>query len=751
MNGFFFRSIVLSTVISLNITTAQIPFQKELQTLTLLSPAQKKELTNAWTTLHQMYETQNSATPATTLTALQAKSIAPLFSTNYFQLLAKYLSNPQNFLTTASPEQKNYATMHLAKTMARLASVSNISFINNAPKINFSGDNRDFGVIINIKNNTDSQFSIYQSSLDGKIKTQIGQVVAGINPVNLHTAALQNPQPKNAKTEQPSAYYFDFYELNAENPTYISIRMYTGQELINFLETLPRKDKNNFQMNGLPTGKEYLAHQQDCYMVLIQNPTEKTQPEQNIDQRIQAINISKLSGPYLLKMQINQSSVEITTPSNKESKTTELFQPSFTNVFIPNNQYASLTQCPFIILPHFLWTVPQIKTLWMLNYTTYIAALTQYKMVGANSFGKAFSYFEQLGFFDITNDYCFFIDHYNILKYGYFLYNALWLLSSGLYETDLNTCSDIPQIYTAQNSFGKIIANGQDFYDFTFLTIFEPANSQAASEKLLETKGINALYALPGYQLYSSITNALQKEVKQGIFGTLTKIEDNVYKLTYSNKKNKILSSQYLYLDAPISNIQITFVNFEQETNWTGTALPSNLIPAQPGETTHFKVTYEYSSTNNKHILLTQPTSAIDKQEVILPLYFSQYPIQQFYIDVFHKFNTAPYTRCFIAQDGIIPAPLDDLAEQDWKNGIYMIPTIANNDQITPSNPGALTLVFYKYDKTMIGKLTIDGQYNNTTETGIREPITAYNPHFTDTNCLIDLYLTTGVLLRYNP
>jgi len=737
-------------MISLNITTAQIPFQKELQTLSLLTPAQKKELTIAWTTLHQMYETQNSTTPATTLTALQAKSIAPLFSTNYFTLFAKYLSNPQNFLTIKSPEQKNYATMHLVKTMERLASVSQLSFTNNEPKISFSGDNRDFGVIVNIKNNTDSRFSIYQSSLDGKIKTQIGQVVAGINAVNLHTAALQNPQTKNAKTKQPSAYYFDFYELNAENPTYISIRMYTGQELIDFLETLPRKDKSSFQLNGLPTGKEYLTHLQDWYMVLIQNPTEKTQPEPNIDQRIQAINISKLSGPYLLKMQINQSSVAITAQSSTTDETLELFQPSLTNALIPKNQYAQLTQCPFIILPSFLWTMPQIKTLWILNYTTYIAALTQYKIVGVNSFGKAFTYFEQLGFFNITNEHSLFVDLYNRFKPGYNLYNASWLMSAGLYETSLNICTDIPQIYTAQNSFGEVIANGHNFYDFTFLTIFEPQDSQTASEKLLENKDFNAIYSLPKYQLYSSITNARQTDLKKGIFGSLTKIKSNVYKLTYSNKKNKILSSQYLYLDSPVSNIQIIFVNFEQEPNWTGTALPTNLIPQKPGETTHFKVTYEYSATNNKHILLTQSTSAIDKQEAILPLYFSKYPIQELYVDVFHKFNVAPYTRCFIIQDGIIPDPLTSLLEQDWKNGIYMIPTIENNDQITPNNPGALTLVFYKYDKTMIGKLTINGQYNNTAEKGIKEPVTAYNPHFTETNCISDLYLTTGVLLRYN-
>ncbi|MCX5924635.1 MAG: hypothetical protein NTZ68_04395, partial [Candidatus Dependentiae bacterium] len=165
-----------------------------------------------------------------------------------------------------------------------------------------------------------------------------------------------------------------------------------------------------------------------------------------------------------------------------------------------------------------------------------------------------------------------------------------------------------------------------------------------------------------------------------------------------------------------------------------------------------FKVTYEFNSANEKHILLAQATSPIDKQEVFLPLQFSTYPIAELYVDVFNTFNVKPYTRCSIIKDGVVPEILAGLTQQDWQSGIYMVPIIKNNKNLSSSNPGALTAVFYKSDKTYLGEMTIPGQYknNNTSSTGIREPVHAYNAYLTEFNSLMDLYLSTGVLLQYS-
>ena len=78
-----------------------------------------------------------------------------------------------------------------------------------------------------------------------------------------------------------------------------------------------------------------------------------------------------------------------------------------------------------------------------------------------------------------------------------------------------------------------------------------------------------------------------------------------------------------------------------------------------------------------------------------------------------------------------------------------MVPVIHNNEKLSPSNPGALTLAFYGPAKNFLGEITISGQFNNTNETGIKEPVHAYNAGFNHFNSLMDLYLSTGVLLKY--
>ncbi|HSW75778.1 MAG TPA: hypothetical protein VLG50_01940, partial [Candidatus Saccharimonadales bacterium] len=507
---------------------------------------------------------------------------------------------------------------------------------------------------------------------------------------------------------------------------------------------------DTFEMNGQPTSPEYLANPKDWYMVLIQNPTPASHPHRDPNQRIQAINISKLTGPYLLKIKINQQDIEIKAHNADEDNSTQtIFQPSLSEVQIMKNPTIPTLTLPIIILPQFLWKLPTAQALWMLMSTTQLALYTDFKFFGEDSFGNAFAYFKKLSCFDNQNRYTFFIDLYNRFRPDYILYNAPWLMANAIYETELSHCSDIPQIYTAQDPYGHVIVNEHSFYYVNFLAIFTPQTAQTETQTFFNEKGFNATYAYPLNQLYSFVINARKTDIKEGIFGELTEKDRDVYQLTCTNKKNKIISSQILYLDTPISNVEITFVN--QTANWVGSSVPTQLIQLSPGTTTHFKITYEYSPSNEKHILLAQATSPIDKQEVFLPLQFSTYPINKLYIDVFNTFNVKPYTRCYIIKDGNLPEPLAGLTQQDWQSGVYIIPIIKNNKNLTINNSGALTAVFYKSDKTYLGEIIIPGQYknHNSSQTGIREPVHAYNAYLTESNSLMDLYLSTGIFLQY--
>ncbi|MFA5998763.1 MAG: hypothetical protein WC747_01960 [Candidatus Babeliales bacterium] len=741
-----------------------VPYAAQLKAAVATLPKQQQqEIETLWCSLYSAYQAQ-SKSPVTTPQAVAsspeiASAYKAIVQEQLFDRMLAYL-NPKTFPKLLNDPQgtvhTNYATQHLRQALTRLASISKIIETKDAPQIEFIGDNRDLGIIVNIQNNTNAEFSISQTSLDGKTSVQIGQLNHGLNEVNLHTAALQRPaNSKAAATSQPSNFSFEITQSEAESPITISIKMMSGQEFLTFLKTLPRGkkaiEKDTFEMNGLPTSPEYLASPKDWYLVLIQNPTPATAAERDPNQRIQAINISKLTGPYLLTMQINQQDIEIKSSNVDETDSTKtIFQPSITNVQIMKNATTPTLTLPLLILPQFLWKLPTAQTLWMIMSTTQLALYSNFKFFGKDSFGDAFTYFKNLSCFDNQNRYAFFISLTNTFLPDYVIYNAPWLMASAIYETNLSNCSDIPLIYTGQDAYGHIVVNQHNFYYINFLAIFTPQIAQTETQTFFNEKGFNIAYAYPLSQLYSFIVNALATDIKEGIFGALTEITTGVYQLTWTNKKNKVITSQVLYLNAPISNVEISFVN--QTTNWVGSSVPTQLIQLTPGTTTHFKVTYEFSPANSKHILLAQATSPIDKQAVFLPLQFTKYPINELYVDTFNTFNVKPYTRCYIVKNGILPEPLAGLTRQDWQSGIYMVPVVKNNKNLSSSNPGAFTALFYKSDKTYLGEMTIPGQYNNhnTSSTGIKEPVHSYTIHFSEFNCLRDLYLSTGVLLQYS-
>lgn len=736
-----------STTTSIN----NVPFGPELQTAKI-APS----IIQGWQALYQAFlhaNNQGNATPPNN--ALLAQHL----SANFFNQIKNY-ADPKTFPQFNNDPQGslhfNYVTKHLHDAAARIGSVVSTHGSSNIA-ISSSATCRDLGIIVNWYNNTDAQFSINQT--DGKTSTQIGVLEPGLNGLNLHLAALQTPAPPShagKQTTPTTTQYFSLTEQNASNPIQIFIKIMTGAELIAFLRTLYRDPKaikdDTFEMNGLPTSPEYITVPTDDYLVLIQNPTPATSSKREAQQRIQAIDITKFAQPYLLTMQINAEEVNPNQPKDHEESAPSddkilVYQPSITIAQLMMNSTIKPINFPIIILPDFADKNPELHALWMLATTTTLAAHTDFKLFGKDSFANAFEYFNNLSCFNNQNRYVFFIDLYNRFSGNYVAYNATWLMANNVLETNLRHCSDISQIYTAQDPYGHVIVNEHEFYYTNFMAMLIPDAPQPHNAQIFFQAGFNTTYANPFNQLYSAIINVLKNDIKEGVFCAATQIQKNVFQLEWTNKKNQILNKQTLYLNTQPANIQISFLN--QQPTWIGSSVPTNLLPLEIDQTTHFKVTEEFSVSNNKHILLAQATSAIDKQAVFLPLQFSQYPLQELYIDVFNRFNIKPFTRCYVIRNGVLPDPLVSLSQQDWQAGIYMVPVIENNEKITNSNPGSLTLDFYDSGKNYLGSMKTSGQYNNGTETGIRKPVKDYALYISQQQCLRWLYLSSGVCLKY--
>ncbi len=750
------------------VTPTHVPYFTELQKAKM-SPA----ILAGWQQLYQQFLQASTAQPGVALTKSGDPSspvipdlirdpdtLKNFLSTNFFNLMAQEL-NPATFPKfTNDPNGQihwNYATTHLHDTVTRLGSIASITVENNNPTVNFTGDCRDMGIIVNIQNNTQAQFKINQTSLDGKTTIQIGELNPGLNEVNLHTAALQTPTTKG--TQQPTATTNNYFEIveNATDPSInISLKVLSGKELVTFLQSLPNTKKDTIDMNGLPTSSKYLATPQDWYLVLMQNPSASEASQPNIDQRIQAINLSKLSGPYLLSMQINNEAIKIAPITGQNSATTmNVFQPSITTVLEVKNKIIATKNYPLIILPQFLWTNSTLQAYWMLENSCLIATLSNHKFFGPKTFGDALQYFTGLGCFDMENKHVFVIDLYNLLTSGNTFHDATWLMGSTLYETNLNYCSDLPQLHSSQDSDGNIIANGSAFFYLNFQMQLHPQKSQRnVSQNLFSTKGFFGFYTQPLYQPWTIFCSILVTEIKDGVFAELTKIQSSLYRLQWTNKKNQILSQQFLYLNEKTSEINLSFIN--KDKNWTGSTVPPHLLNLKLGVKNNFKVTYESMPTLNKHLLSVQATSPIDKSGVIHTTYILKHPktnqpIATLYYDLYEVFQSSKFTRCQIIENGNLPPFLSNLTQKDWENGIYIIPTVPNHENLTPQNPGSLTVTFYKFNKTLLGHIQSHGSYqNNPSQPGIRSPVNNYSMYSTSFNPVFDFDLSSGVLLKYS-
>lgn len=681
------------------------------------------------------------------------------FDTAYASLATDYwgaledLLNPASFNYTFKTHpgiKRNYATFHLYKAIQRLRSICSVSPANLEPKVTCTGDPRDMGIIVNLQNNTQWPFVVTQSSLNGQENKEVGFVTHGVNALNLHTAALQKDSGQQGVAAMTD-YQFNFYQLDPMNnkpvssTPLISVGMYTGSQIVQLLQSLPHKQENIFQMNGRPTSAQHIANPDDWYMLLTQSLTPAGSQHPNPDQRIQAINISKLDGPYLLNMQINEQTVEYANPVSGQTEQLHIFQPSFVTAQVIQKPAEGQDALPLPILPQFLWDIKPLQMYWMMLATSYIAAATDFRFFGVDTFGSAFEYFKNLGYFQTKHEYVYFIDRYNLLSIGEVLHDVEWLMSCALYETDLKVCSDIFQLYPTQNNFGNFVANAKDGFHLNFQIAFPPKDIGDPDINLFRRNGFNAVYSMPYHTLYTLIESIEVDELESMVFVYLEPLSDNLYEMVVKDKKENVLNIHHIYLNYNISDIKISSI--DKYSNWRKSDVDINSLVPFSSKGTSFAL--KYIEKDGKKVLKSSEISPIDKMDTIHTIHLLKYPLTEVYYDLYNKFKVQPYTRCYCFKDGILPKFLEVLTEQDWRLGIYMVPFVKNNKNLSWKNTGELTVAFYRYDKTLLGSIVTKGVVLGENKKGIVEPVKAYNLHSLEFNSLFNIYLDVGMKLQY--
>lgn len=689
----------------------------------------------------------------------------------YEALTVNYLTHMQEYLSSSLfsklPNDPfyvryNYATIHLKAALQRLSNVCKITAKEMHPKTYFEGEVQDLGIIVNVINNSNYEFHVTESLT---AEYPIAHIRPGLNDVNLYTAALNRDLISHKRAFGPKSLRskFCFFQFdrsiksdNDRQPLF-TVEIYTGAELIAFLKTLPRKDPNVFNMNGCPTSAEYLANKDDKYLVLIKHATTSNDAN-NSDQRIQAINLSAFTGPYLLTMQINEEDVTHDHTA-KKNNSVAIIQPSFTSVQLisqkslkvdadihstqeSNKERLDRSLLPLIILPTFLWDIPAMKMFWMLHATSYISASTDFSNFGHHKFGSAYDYFNDLGYFEEKQKYQFIIDKYNILKCGECLYDAKQYMGCALYETALKTCPDISKIYSAIDEENNIVSNGPHGSNINFSMKFCSDLDQLPNQSFFNQHGFNSTYFVMYNQEPSLNFSPLALKTKETIFAHITKSSKNIYSIALIDKNDSILESKSIALNSSVSNIKIDYLT--DLATWRGSMISGDFVPVKIGNSTEFKIVDQV--LNQEHELVALPTSPIDKLKVVYTCIIKKYPITNLFFDIYEKFQVNPYYKLHIWQNENSPAFLQSLNEEDWRAGVYIVPTIKNNHNLSMKNPGFLTLIFYKSDKTILGSVSM-----KTKDHAISTPVYAYNVYSDQFKCMSNVYLSTGILIKYQP
>lgn len=657
------------------------------------------------------------------------------------QLTIKNFKNSQNY----DALQMNYITFHLQRAISRLAQVDSIqcSGMTCTPKT--TGDVRDQGMIVNIQNNSDRTFKIYQSTVDGKTQQQIGLIKPGLNNLNLYLASLQGA---HATPQTLSEQIFNIVpdeKLNHDN-TPFSIQIMTGTQLLTLLKSINKDPKGLFYMNGRKIAEKYAVDPKELTLVLIKIPT--TNPEGTefpLEQRIQAISLDQ-EHPYFLTMQINEDEVEYEIPNKKDQKGKKLIvQPSFFSIQSLPGQTGNITP---VILPDFLAENKNLKAYTLLLQTAYIATITDFKFFDQKCFANEAMGYNLLGYFDdkeqrriVLNDYSIYLNKKN-------LYEISNIIEGAIFETYIRYSFDIPLLYLSQGMTGKIVSNEIEgiYFNLNIYLLRNENINLGYQDNNLSMKSFGQTYQIP-FQNDLFVKLPISN-LSENVFVKVQKIDSKKYEFTCIDKNNQKLHTCIVYPSKPIENIQVDFLDGDK--NWVGSTVPKSLLQANQKDFANFKINYTYDSAKDVYQLHTSAVRPIDKIKVIHEVDFFNYPITDMYLDLYHTYQVSTIYRCVVTQNGQLPSFLQSLSQDDWSKGIYMITEVLNNDSLNPQNPGSLTLTFYQSDgATKLGQVNIKGQSEDTQKIGIIEPVKAYDLGGKSLVEQFDIYLNTGIIFKY--
>ncbi len=672
---------------------------------------------------------------------------------SYNTLLGMMLTHldPKTFTTIPADSdgvQTNYATFHLHKALKRMQATCKIVQNNLSCETQFSGDIRDMGVIVNIQNNTDYIFSLKQKSVQGSQASQIGILKPGLNNVNLHTAALQAP---NATVTTSSADMFDVELMtpNASEQFLFSIKIMSGTELLDLLRSVSKNKKDIFIMNGRRVAKQYAVDEKLTFLVIVQIPvgTELSYEEIPVGQRIQAFCLSSLSGPFLMTMQINQQDVDVLDKDQKPTgKKQNILQPSFVSVQSIENKGIQKKQLPMLILPQFLSNVPTLHLYWMMLTTAYLAASTDFEFFGEKCFANELMYFEKMGCFEDKARLRCAIDIYSFFISQKGMFQVPGIIEVALYETLINSCSDIVQLAIAQDSVGAMVSNVPDGDKMNINILFNQKFQNIHDMQLSHQEGMGLTYGMPYQNVL--LFNISKADLLVGVFVSIVQVGDQKYSFTLSSKKGDVLNEYFIYGLKSIKTLAVDFLG--NQNGWIGSELSNDFIHNLDSSGIQFKILYSDETSKQEHVLFVSKISPIDRVDDIHAVSFEEFPLRALYFDLYSRYEVSSITRCYVVENGKMPTFLEPLTMQDWQAGIYIVLTVKNNEKLNINNIGALTVAFYRSDKnTLLGTLTIQGENDITHKKGLVEPVHGYNLGGNPLVDQYDLFLSTAIFLRY--
>ncbi|MBI2344860.1 hypothetical protein HYV10_02180 [Candidatus Dependentiae bacterium] len=681
--------------------------------------------------------------------------------------------------------QKNYVTFHLQKAVARLAQTCSIVCNGMSCAPNFTGDVRDRGMIVNIQNNTQKNFAIIQSTIDGKEAKQIGMLQPGLNNVNLNLASLQ---AANATAQTQSTYKFDIVEMgtNLSANEEFSIKIMSGSDILVFLKSINKNPKGLFYMNGRLLAPKYAVVPEGLYLILVKvpkNPTaammayDKTADQTfPINQRIQVVALNS-ENPYFLTMQINEDEIEYeTTKDAKEKLKATILQPSFfsvqslpglvfsgsqteaknstvqnstaKNIQTKKSSEPVLTNAlPPIILPDFLSHNQNLNVYTTILQAAYIAASTDFAFFGQKSFTNDNMCYNLLGYFDKKNQRRLVLNLYSLRLNKKETLEIKNIMEAAFFETNINNYNDIPNLLVSQGERGNLISNE---VESPYLN-FEIKLNNSQMTYFLENKSFGLLYDIP---FRNSIFLRLPtKKIAKNVFGYIEQKTLLEYEFIFKNKSDEILFKSKIYLHNKIKNIKIDFLDGNK--NWVGSKISPELINKKETIFCKFKVNYTYDSVTKQYKLHTSAITPIDKIKVVHTIDLFELPLTEMYIDLYNKYEISTIYHCIVMQNGKMPSFLQTLTQDDWSRGIYMVTDVKDNNKLDFNNPGVLEITFYqlesleKQDITKLGQIILQGKSDATGKVGITESVYAYNltgKQFVDT---YDVFLTTCILFKY--